>query len=442
MSVFDHEFEMELLAGAARDRVERKRLKRLLAKADPWSSPGLRGVWGLLAQMGDDDVLTRSLIARHVKTIKDDDEAEEVAQVALEALATTPTAFGWATNVLEEWVRKAALTDGIGKVISFLSKDNVADAELALRKIQATGAGALNLTDGGDWFDGFDGRQQQRLLEKTSPDLRPVIPLHLQELDDKFKGGIRVEEVGLIVGYTNVGKSFFALHTAFASAASGFTTVYISTEMSKMLVDTRLDAKFFQRPSDDFYDYRFTAADLSRFEDKRARLTARMKERLFTYSTPVNSLTKHGIEAILDDVEAVSGTKVNLLVLDTADHMLPLTTIRDKRLQQSAVYWDVKAVAAERKLAVWTTCHTGGDGSKALLTEFDQAESREKGKIADKIITLNQTAAEYREDILRAYIAKNRGGDKGDTCWIATDFARASIERADPPAATEEDEDE
>lgn len=440
MAGFDYEFELQVLAGAIADSRYRNRVKRIVRRADPWTTQALRELWELVSSLGDRDTLTAGLVKRFVDDITDDDEAAEVLEAAREVFEVVPTATGYAARKLETWVRKHSLVAGTAALIDKLSADDVEGSEELIRALARDPFALQNGVDGGDWFEGFDERQSQRLEEKEDPALRPVIRTRLPTLDSKLNGGLRLEEFGLIVGFTNVGKSFFALNFAFVGAASDFVVCYVSTEMSKLLVDTRLDARFFKRETADFYAHAFSKRDLAEFEDRRARLRSRIEKRLYTYAVPVNSLTKAGLEEILDDVEEDAGAPVQLLVMDSADHMLPSARIREKRLQQSAVYWDLKAIVGERKLACWTTTHAGGS-FKPLLTEFDQAESKEKGKIASKIITLNQTRAEQRADLLRVYIAKNRGGEKGEVVWVATDYARGSIAETDPPD-DEEDDDE
>lgn len=436
---FDYDFEIDILSAAARDHSYRSRVKKIVRRTDPWSSSSLRDVWELVSKLGDGDKLTGSLVAKFIDDIDDDDEAEDVTAVAREVLLSAPTAPGYAATKLREWTRKHALVGGAAKLIDRLSGDDVEGAEGLIQRLAKENATPGLGVEGGDWFLGFDARQKSRIEERDNPKLSPVIRTRLPTLDVKLKGGLRIGELGLIVGFTNVGKSFFALNFAFVAAASGFTTILVSTEMEKIETDTRLDARYFRRDSSDFYSYNFTKKDLKKFEARRKRTEAILKGRLHTYSTPVNSLTKAGLEDIIDESQDRSGTKMSMIIMDSADHMLPMTHIREKRLQQSAVYWDLKSLLAERKLACWSTCHAPGN-FKPLLTEFDQAESKEKGKIASKIITINQTPDEHRKDIVRTFVAKNRNGEKHSTHWVETDYARASIVEIEPPE-DEDDED-
>ena len=438
---FDSTFELDVLGGAARDAKYRDRVRRVIRAADPWTSAHTRSTWRVIDKLENGDVFTAEIAAKFLAGIEDDDDRAEVKLVVKAILSKPPAAAGYAAGLLEEWTRRAGLIAGTAKVVDKLAVGDTRGAEEVIRTLRLDPAALRNGVEGGDWFEGWEERQRARKEEVDNPDLRPVIRTRIAGLDHVLKGGIRVEELGLIVGFTNVGKSFFALNFAFTGAASGVPTLYISTEMSKALVDTRLDARFFKRESSDFYTAAFSKADLEEFEERRERARATLERRLFTYAVPVNSLTKGGIEDLLDDCEQKSGERVPFLVMDSADHMLPSTRIPEKRLQQSAVYWDLKAIVAERKVACWSTCHAPGS-YKPLLTEFDQAESKEKGKIASTVLTLNQTPDEQRHDLLRIYVAKNRGGEKGSIHWIATDYARGSIEETEAPDGFEEDEDE
>jgi len=427
---FDTAFETEILAGASRDFCYRRVVKRVLVDTDCWSTNSHRFLWGIVKKLGEGDTLTGSIVARAVDEV-DDDEAEEILTEARRVLTIAPKAKHYAVGELNEWVRATRMKGAMSEAIKLLSDGRITEAEESLRR--TVRGSSLSMYDAGDWFEEFDSRMAERERIKKEPDLHPQIATRIDSLDSALNGGIRVTEVGLLVAHTGRGKSATATHCAFYSATAGNPTIYISTEMNRELVDTRFDAKFFGKPTSDFTASRFGSSELEEFKAKRKRLRLRLSKKLRTVSVPVRTLTKGIIEEILDEYERDHGSPVQMLVIDSPDHMRPPPGVREYRLQHASNYWDIKQIAEERKLVAWATTQAPKEFISKLITAEGTAESYDKAQIADIIVTLNQTPAEKKLDLLRAYVAKNRMGEMGQIIYLATDFARMHIEETTPP---------
>jgi replicative DNA helicase len=380
---FDVDFERDVITLAAKDPKFRRNVRRSLAGADPWSTPALRIVWGIVSQLGERDSLTPKIVAKRLEIEDDDDIAEATAKLAKRVLKGKTTAPEYAAEELRKWVRKDAITRTLGDVVRDMKVGDIAEAERRLAKLTRS-VGRIVIDEVGDWFEGWDERQARRLEEKLNPDLRPRVRTRMKRLDKIITGGLAPEQLGLVLAHTGVGKSIATMGFAFYAAAAEVPTIYISTEMSKDLVDTRLDSRFFSRPPSDFMKHAFTKYDLEEFEERRERLRKRLEGNLLTVATPVNTLTKSMIEGYIDDMEE-RGRAVKLVVVDCADHMVPEVLIKEKRLQQMA-------------------------------------------KIADVVLTLNQTPKERMDDRARLYVAKNRTGEKGAIIDIKANYAHSTLE--------------
>lgn len=435
MAGFDADFEIEILASASKNDRTRTAVRRALMRGtDPWSAPGHRELWKMIGAMTDGDVLTPMMIAKHVDKIPDDDLAEEVIRASKRLFRVRVSAAGYATGKLREWVEERELRVGIGAAIKKVKDGDISGAYDELRPLTRGFDGDVPW-EGGDWWATWEDRIEQRIEEARHPDMRPRIPTRLPTLDAALHGGIALQQVGLVVAHTNVGKSIISENFAFYGAAASFPTIYIGTEMSIREINVRMDAKAFGFPAGDFETGNITSDDLDEFAERRLRLKLKLEGNLFTYAVPPRVMNQAMLREIILETEDKAGKKVKLLVVDSPDHMLSMLQVRDFRLQQSAVYWESKQLAAEHDLAAWLTTQASKEYLGKMIAAEATSESYDKARIADIIVTLMQTSQEVRSNLMRALVAKNRGGKKGDLLWLLTAFERMHVEETDPPVA-------
>jgi replicative DNA helicase len=440
MPGFDVDFEVEILSAAAADKTYRLKIQQTIKGVMPWSTRAHRHLWELLDKLHANDELNDLVIEKFAEGILDEDDAEEFEDVAADILERVPTVSGFAADELDDWARFHRLKDGTRRIINKLTDNDTDEAEAVLREVAQNSMKAKVGIQVGDWLSGLDERQEKRKEEKANPQQAAAIRTRIPSLDVAMKGGLRRNQFGLIVGPTNIGKSFIMLNLAFNGAVAGNLTLAICTEMSKDVMDTRLDARCFRKKTDDFATYNFSKKDLDRIAERQERLRDRMTNMLHTCSTPINSLTQAGLEEEIDKIEQKTGQELRFLVMDSGDHMRPMKAYKDKRLEQSAVYWDLKKVTDERELSTWCSAHAPG-GYKHLLTEHDIAESKDKGKIADFILTLNQSPQEARKNLIRTFLAKSRHSEKNSYHWLLTAYGYATYEEVEPPEDDDWDED-
>lgn len=435
---FDKGFELDVLAGCVGDGDYRRTVKRIIGDEEVWSTDANGILWETIKGLGQEDRLTGAIVGRVVSKVESEDLAEAVVAVSEKVFsrAASPRHKGYARSELRDWVRTARARRIMGQAVKELKKGDVDTAEELLTSIR-TSSDLATPYELSSWFDTFETRQRERLERKHDPSRFPSIKTRFPSLDDALNGGLRLTQIGLVVAHTGRGKSGLTNHLAFTSAAGGDLTIEISTEMGKELVDTRLDALFHGFPIGDFIRARFTKREQDKFFDKIDRLEKRLSKKLWTCSVPVLTLTPSMIEDIIDDVEQETGEKVRMLILDSPDHMRKNPRIKEERHQQAANYWAIKEIVDKRTLAMWATTQAPQALLGKLITAEGTAESYDKARIADVILTLNQTEAERRAEIIRGYLAKNRMGEAGRMIWFQSDWSRMHVEEiaAPTPAA-------
>lgn len=436
MAGFDVDFEIEVLAGCVEDHRYRQAVRRSIGGYNPWTTEAFTSLWAIVEQLGKEDRLTRKIVKKAARKTKDADLAEELARAGKLVFREHPSAPHYALRKLDEWVREKQLVKGMWRATALLDEGDAEQAEQILAALSRSKGGTEH-EESGDWHEGFKERQRQRKHEKENPDSRTMVGTGFKTLDGYTNGGLGAKQLGLIGAYTNVGKSIIAENFTYCSALSGRNTMYVSTEMSKGLVDTRIDARALRFDIDAFNSYAFSKADLREIKEKHRRLKKRLRNRLWVISIPQDTLTRQMLDGWLDEAEN-RGHPIECLIVDSGDHMTTVPREPDIRIRHAQVFSDLKRIGDERKIPVWSTTNATapGSGKKRPLNmnEFEACgESKNKARDASVVITLNQTPAEYDEGVMRLFLPKNRNGVRYKTVWLATNFAQATAMETDPP---------
>jgi replicative DNA helicase len=265
-----------------------------------------------------------------------------------------------------------------------------------------------------DWFRDLDERQRER--EDSKDDPLKTIPIGIPRIDEALDGGIARREVALVLGTTGRGKSMFLVNSGYRAAGLGFQTTHLTLEMSAFQTATRYDARWSRLDARRFKKFDFTPDQLELLAAKKARASDKFNGRLQIVGVPVNAADVNTVRAVLDDLIDRGLPPTDLLILDSADHMRSLRNFEAFRHEQSAIYWGVKSIAQEYNLAVISSTHASKEWADKLIKAEGAAESYDKSRIADIVISLNKSKVEGREDVRRyvdVFLAKYRDGEDG-----------------------------
>ena len=433
---FGPEFELDVLAHAARIPRFRRRAVRILSDYS-FTDPEHGWIFNILCQLGGMDTLTETIILQRVDQDFPDkeDTQEDHIRTALEIFKHRPKAPEYTLNQLGRFAKAQALQAGMTKAVQLLEKGRVEDAAAVLSKVSRERGIDYEL---GDWYTEFEERQASR-REGTSDLIK--VPTGFLPTFDRRVGGLESKELGLIIGTTGRGKSFFAANLAYWSALQGHRVVYISTEMDRHLVATRIDARWLGIEYDRIRNYDMSPEELSRIQRMYENREKDLKGMLITSHVPVRRCTIEVVEQILDDTEDEYGC-VHLLVFDSADHLMPGQKSQSRRDKETSAYWEAKSLADERNIPVWTTTHAPKDVVNKIATAENVGESYDKSRTAAVVLTLNQSKADYEEGLLKLFVAKNRQGQGRFIIPIRGQFALSHFEEDQSENDEDGDEDD
>ncbi len=267
---------------------------------------------------------------------------------------------------------------------------------------------------------------RQAFIEEAAT-VHRKIPTGIEVLDGILSGGLAKTQLGIILADTKVGKSIGLVHMG--SIALMMRTANVahfilegSTEETMMRYQSRLSGIPHKRILND---------ELSEEEEK---LLVNIEKRYFgrLELIPFNTrydYTIQDIEAKILEMER-RGKYPDLVIVDYGD--LLSVGEADKRMefrhQQTAVFRGLKQLPMIYKVALWTASQTSKPQTdpekETLIRARNIAESYEKVRITDLLITLNQTPREKEMGLMRILVDLYRHDESDRIIRVIQDFSR------------------
>jgi replicative DNA helicase len=428
--MFNIDLERDILAKAITDPTYRERARRLLTKHS-FTDQDHGWLWQTMSALPAGDVVSEIAMASFISRVGDSDRRDSYQDTFDRLQRREPKSANTSLSLLGDFVRHGTMTGGIEKAIKALKTSDLDGAQAALKRASSEGVSTYDTVD---WIEEWDDRLAARAAAASDPSLTRIVPTKLKHLDIWLNGGLRAEQLGLIVGTTGRGKSHFSVHLGFWAAAKGSSVLHISTEMSAMDTATRYDAKLAGLSATTVEASSYTESELDSLKSRVDRVRKRLSSKLRIVATPLRKASIDTIKNAIDDMTA-AGRPVDLLIVDCGDHLQPTVSYKDYRLDQSSIYWDLKSLAGELKLPIWSTTQAPKEVVEKIAQSENVADSYDKARIADVIWTLNQSQAEYHASSMRGYLAKNRKGAGRKILTMKVDLSMSHFEDTGPPDA-------
>ena len=285
-----------------------------------------------------------------------------------------------------EFVEKQRLIDGINKARIFLDEGKIKEAKIALFKgSELVYATTLNY---------FKDKREEKD--------RKFIPTGFSCLDSPMKGGLHLENLGLIIGPKSSGKSATLINLGANAVEGGHNVLHISFEDSKNQIAER-------------YDHRFRNAERDAVGE------------LHIHVFPSG-------QAITADCEAlVNAYQPSLVIVDYLNEM----GWENRKVSKSEDLGErargLRAIATRHRCGVWTAQQAGK--GKKFSDEDVSAEdgfwSYEPSQVTDIVITINQTREEKLQGIIRYNIDRHRNGADGLKFKFNIDYENMKIKEID-----------
>ena len=242
----------------------------------------------------------------------------------------------WLMDEFESFTRHKAIERAIIASADLLEKHNYGEVESLIKTAVQIG---LARDMGTDYFE--DPRGRLMGLKDKNGQISTGWPC----MDRKLFGGFNRGELNIFAGGSGAGKSLFLANLGVNFALAGLNVVYLTLELSEALVSMRIDAMLTGTSTKDIFK------DIDDVEMK-VKIIGK-KSGLLQVKYMPSGKTANDIRAYLKEYEIKVGKKVDVLLVDYLDLLMPLS----KKISPADLFIKDKYVSEElRNLAVEKNC--------------------------------------------------------------------------------------
>jgi replicative DNA helicase len=232
---------------------------------------------------------------------------------------------------------------------------------------------------------------------------RATISTGWDVVDDLMDGGLGPGELGVVMAPAGIGKSWLLINIGANAIRNGRNVVHFTLELNENYVGQRYDSVITGIPAQNLRNHQ---------EDIKEKLS-RIKGELVIKYYPTKSV---GIMALKAHIEksAMLGKQPDLVIVDYAD--LLKVSAKDKHEALEELYEELRGLAGEYKVPVWTATQAGRAALEEDIIEADKiAASYGKVMVSDFIMSLSRKVQDKLSGTGRVHIVKNRFGPDGMT---------------------------
>lgn len=232
---------------------------------------------------------------------------------------------------------------------------------------------------------------------------RDTISTGWDVVDDLMDGGLGPGELGVVMAPAGIGKSWLLINIGANAIRNGRNVVHFTLELNENYVGQRYDSVITG----------IAAQNLRNHQEDIEEKLARIKGELVIKYYPTKSV---GIMALKAHIEksAMLGKKPDLVIVDYAD--LLKVSAKDKHEALEELYEELRGLAGEYKVPVWTATQAGRAALEEDIIEADKiAASYGKVMVSDFIMSLSRKVQDKLSGTGRVHIVKNRFGPDGMT---------------------------
>jgi replicative DNA helicase len=311
------------------------------------------------------------------------DQINAVGGLGIEIIQNvTPDHQNWFMDEFETFCRHKALEKAIIDSTDLLEKQNYGEVE---NKIKAAVQTGLVKDLGLDYFE--NPKERLEWIKSQAG----AISTGWKGIDQKLYGGLNRGEITVFAGGSGAGKSLFLQNFGVNWSMAGLNVVYISLELSEQLISMRLDSMVSGH----------AAREIMRNIDD-VDLKVRMKGKgagKFRVKQMPSGINANDIRAFLREYEIQSGVKVDALLVDYLDLMMPIAAkisaenlfVKDKYVSE-----ELRNLAVERKMLLVTASQL----NRAAVEEIEFDHSHIAGGIS-KINTSDNVVGIFTSNAMR-----------------------------------------
>lgn len=258
--------------------------------------------------------------------------------------------------------------------------------------------------------------------KRMTVEQRKPIPVPWKEVCDVMNGGLSAGELGIIMAVSGAGKTHSLIDIGYHVAGLGYNVVHYTFELSDILVGKRYDARASNIPFNNLLDHK------ERVKEKINDIKGKIVIKSFPIKrATVMTLKNHFNQLVIRDM------KPDVMMVDYGDIMKSIKNYDQKRLEEEAIFEELRSLAQELGIPIWTATQSNREGMDVeVLTLKHVAECFGKAMIADFFMTMTRKKESGDSSIGNFFIAKSRLGHDGLKFPMMINTALSRIDLIDP----------
>jgi replicative DNA helicase len=335
--------------------------------------------------------------------VKSEITQELVAKIVLDTIKQVKEAPFEGTVFVQEKALKFCKQQELQKAMDRAQKIITEGDFESYDKVEGLVRDALQVgqTDKGtsDIFTGLD-----TVLEE---DYRHPIPIGIAGIDKLLKGGLAKGEIGVILAPTGVGKTTILTKIANTAFNLGYNVLQIFFEDNPKIVQRKHFTIWTGIEPDNLANHK------EEVMSKITEIQETMKNKLVLKKLASDTMTMNQIKNQVRKMIA-EGTKIDLILLDYIDCVLPESSSKDEWKAEGSVMRGFEAMCHELNLVGWTATQGNRSSiSSEVVTTDQMGGSIKKAQVGHVIITVAKTLQQKEMNLATIAITKSRLGKDG-----------------------------
>ena len=340
-------------------------------------SPTLEALKILIGDI-DSDILKTSVI-HNLKEVYNNREATDLEFVE---------------KTILEFCRNQSLKNAILKSVDLLQIGEYEQIKAVIDEAMKAGTVA---DLGHDYIKNVKGRFEEsaRTTVKTPWDV----------INEVMDGGLGKGELGVIVAPAGIGKTWMLQCIGSGCIKNGLTAVHYTLELNEAYVGLRYDTILTGIPT----------ANLKYSIEEIEKQVNKLPGNLMIKHYPTRSASVQTLAAHLNQLE-IQNIIPDVIIVDYADILRDTSGIKEYRLALGNIYEDLRGMAGEYDIPIWTASQANRSSLEEDVIEADKvAEAYSKVMTADFIMSVSRKATDKIANTGRVHVIKNRFGIDGVT---------------------------
>lgn len=348
-------------------------------------------------------------LAVYVKEIPNDILKETVKNTLRDTFKDT-TGLDFIKDKTIDFCKNQALKLAIYHSVDLFKSGNHEEVRKVIDSALKVG---LDTDIGHEYISMFETR-----INETS---RKTVSTGWSVVDNIIDGGLGAGELGVIVAPAGIGKSWLLISMAATALKKGYNVLYYTMELSQNYVGLRFDSHFTGIPSQ----------NLKFHQEEVVNKMSSIPGNLIIKYYPTKTATIQTLRNHVDKIKIIKGVTPDVIFVDYAD--LLVGAGKEKRFILENVYEDLRGMAGELQIPIWTASQANKSALEHDVIEADKvAEAYAKVMIADYVMSLSRKVSDKVSGTARCHVIKNRMGKDGITFPSNFNSSNGNIEILEP----------